>query len=57
VPAGLVDGLPVGLQLVAPVLGEALMLRAAHALEQDLDLPRRPTDVIPMLRDLQEAQP
>ena len=57
VPAGLVDGLPVGLQLVAPVLGEALMLRAAHALEQDLDLPKRPTDVIPLLRDLQEAQP
>ncbi len=57
VPAGLVHGLPVGLQLVAPVLGEALMLRAAHALERDLDLPKRPTDVIPILRDLQEAQP
>jgi aspartyl-tRNA(Asn)/glutamyl-tRNA(Gln) amidotransferase subunit A len=57
VPAGLVDGLPVGLQLVAPVLGEALMLRAAHALERDLDLPKRPSDVIPMLRDRQEAQP
>ena len=57
VRAGLVDGLPVGLQLVAPVLGEARMLRAAHALEQDLDLPKRPADVIPMLRNLQEAQP
>jgi aspartyl-tRNA(Asn)/glutamyl-tRNA(Gln) amidotransferase subunit A len=57
VPAGLVDGLPVGLQLIAPVLGEAVMLRAARAVERDLDLPKRPTDVIPMLRDLQEAQP
>jgi aspartyl-tRNA(Asn)/glutamyl-tRNA(Gln) amidotransferase subunit A len=56
VPAGLVGGLPVGLQVVAPVLGEALMLRAARALEADLDLPKRPTDVLPLLRDLQEAQ-
>jgi hypothetical protein len=56
VPAGLVDGLPVGLQVVAPVLGEALMLRAARALERDLDLPKRPTDVIPLLRDPQEAR-
>ena len=47
----------VGLQLIAPVLGEAVMLRAARAVERDLDLPKRPTDVIPMLRDLQEAQP
>jgi aspartyl-tRNA(Asn)/glutamyl-tRNA(Gln) amidotransferase subunit A len=51
VPAGLVDGLPVGVQLVAPVLGEALMLRAARALERDLNLPNRPADLIPMLRD------
>jgi aspartyl-tRNA(Asn)/glutamyl-tRNA(Gln) amidotransferase subunit A len=35
VPAGLVDGLPVGLQLIAPALGEATMLRAAYAFEQD----------------------
>jgi aspartyl-tRNA(Asn)/glutamyl-tRNA(Gln) amidotransferase subunit A len=56
VPAGLVDGLPVGLQLVAPVLGEAVMLRAARALERDLDLPNRPADVIPMLRDREGAQ-
>ncbi len=56
VPAGLVDGLPVGVQLVAPVLGEALMLRAARALERDLDLPNRPADVIPMLRDREGAQ-
>jgi aspartyl-tRNA(Asn)/glutamyl-tRNA(Gln) amidotransferase subunit A len=31
-------GLPVGLQIMAPVLGEAAMLRAARALEVDLDL-------------------
>jgi aspartyl-tRNA(Asn)/glutamyl-tRNA(Gln) amidotransferase subunit A len=56
VPAGLVDGLPVGLQIVAPVLGEAQMLRAAWALEQDLDLAKRPSELIPMVRDLEEAQ-
>ena len=56
VPAGLVDGLPVGVQLVAPVLGEALMLRAARALERDLNLPNRPADLIPMLRDREGAR-
>ncbi len=35
-------GLPVGLQLVAPLLGEARMLRAAAALEADLDLDLTP---------------
>jgi aspartyl-tRNA(Asn)/glutamyl-tRNA(Gln) amidotransferase subunit A len=30
------DGLPVGLQMIAPSLGEATMFRAAHAFEQDL---------------------
>jgi aspartyl-tRNA(Asn)/glutamyl-tRNA(Gln) amidotransferase subunit A len=54
-PAGLVDGLPVGLQIIAPVLGEALMLRAALALERDLDLPKRPDRLIPMLRGGAEA--
>ena len=34
VPCGLdADGLPVGLQLTAPVLGEQVLLRAANALE------------------------
>ncbi len=33
VPAGLVDGLPAGLQLMAPHLGEDILLRAAHAYE------------------------
>ena len=42
VPAGLSEGLPVGLQLIAPALGEATMLRAAWAFEQDLGLPTRP---------------
>jgi aspartyl-tRNA(Asn)/glutamyl-tRNA(Gln) amidotransferase subunit A len=42
VPAGLADGLPVGLQLIAPALGEATMFRAAWAFEQDLGLPTRP---------------
>ncbi|MPZ86916.1 MAG: Asp-tRNA(Asn)/Glu-tRNA(Gln) amidotransferase subunit GatA [Nitriliruptorales bacterium] len=35
-------GLPVGLQIMAPILGEATMLQAARALEADLDL-----DVVP----------
>ena len=30
------DGLPVGLQLIAPALGEKTMFRAAYAFEQDL---------------------
>jgi aspartyl-tRNA(Asn)/glutamyl-tRNA(Gln) amidotransferase subunit A len=38
VPCGLSpdDGLPVGLQIVAPALDEATMFRAAYAFEQDL---------------------
>jgi len=34
VPGGYVDGLPIGLQLVAPPFGEQLMLRAAAVVEQ-----------------------
>ena len=34
VPCGISDGLPVGLQLMAPHLGEPVLLRAAHAYEQ-----------------------
>jgi aspartyl-tRNA(Asn)/glutamyl-tRNA(Gln) amidotransferase subunit A len=36
------DRLPVGLQITGPVLGEAVVLRAAHALERDLRLELRP---------------
>jgi aspartyl-tRNA(Asn)/glutamyl-tRNA(Gln) amidotransferase subunit A len=43
VPCGLDSrGLPVGLQLTAPVLAESTLLRAAHALEGDLGLDLRP---------------
>ncbi len=42
VPCGLSDGLPVGLQLIAPILGEATMLRAAYAFEQDFGFAARP---------------
>ena len=43
VPCGLDDaGLPIGLQLTAPALDEATLLRAAHALETDLALDLRP---------------
>lgn len=34
VPCGLADGLPVGLQLIGPMFGEATLLRAAHAYER-----------------------
>jgi aspartyl-tRNA(Asn)/glutamyl-tRNA(Gln) amidotransferase subunit A len=36
-PCGLVDGLPVGLQIVGPVFGEARLLNAAHAYQQETD--------------------
>ncbi|HEX5948379.1 MAG TPA: Asp-tRNA(Asn)/Glu-tRNA(Gln) amidotransferase subunit GatA [Actinomycetota bacterium] len=43
VPCGLDEkGLPVGLQLLGRHLDEATVLRAAHALEQDLGLSARP---------------
>jgi aspartyl-tRNA(Asn)/glutamyl-tRNA(Gln) amidotransferase subunit A len=37
VPCGFVDGLPVGLALVGPRLGEATALRAAHAFQRATD--------------------
>jgi len=37
VPCGFVDGLPVGLQLIAPAFGEALLLNAAHRYQQASD--------------------
>jgi len=34
VPCGFSEGMPVGLQLMGPALGESLVLRAAYAYEQ-----------------------
>jgi len=49
IPSGLDEaGLPVGLQVTAPVLGESLLLRVAHALERELAFDARP----PLLRGL-----
>lgn len=42
VPAGYVNGLPVGLQLIGPQFGEGMLLGAAHALEQALQLEPQP---------------
>jgi aspartyl-tRNA(Asn)/glutamyl-tRNA(Gln) amidotransferase subunit A len=48
IPCGLDDaGLPIGLQLTAPALDEATVLRAAHALEVDLALDLR----APLIRE------
>ena len=43
IPCGLTaEGLPVGLQLIGPAFGDALVLRAAHAFEQDAGLRLHP---------------
>lgn len=38
IPMGSVDALPVGLQIIAPRLGETQLLTIAHAIEQELSL-------------------
>ena len=49
IPSGLDEaGLPVGLQLTAPILGEALLLRVADALERAIAFDAVP----PLVRDL-----
>jgi aspartyl-tRNA(Asn)/glutamyl-tRNA(Gln) amidotransferase subunit A len=49
IPSGLDEaGLPVGLQVTAPVLGESLLLRVAQALERELAFDARP----PLLAEL-----
>lgn len=43
IPCGLTSaGLPIGLQLVGPMFGDALVLRAARAFEQACPIPRPP---------------
>lgn len=37
IPAGFADGLPIGLQILGPALGESAILQAAHAYEQLTD--------------------
>ncbi len=41
-PCGLEDGLPVGLQIMGKVLGEATLLRTARAMEEALDFKHTP---------------
>ena len=48
IPCGLSDGLPVGFQIMGKLTDEATVLRAAHALEQDLAFSARP----PLLEEL-----
>jgi amidase len=45
VPAGLIDGLPVGAQLLAPAGGEELLISLAAQLEPALDWPSRVPDL------------
>jgi aspartyl-tRNA(Asn)/glutamyl-tRNA(Gln) amidotransferase subunit A len=54
VPAGLdSDGLPIGVQVLAPALGEAVMFRAARALEAGFAFSARP----PLDLDREEHRP
>ena len=42
IPCGLSDGLPVGFQVMGPLLGEPMVLRVAHAVEQAVGFDARP---------------
>lgn len=44
VPCGLVDGLPVGFQIMGPALADGLVLRLAHAVEQLADFKLIPVE-------------
>lgn len=46
VPCGFANDLPVGLQLIAPPLGEEMMLRAAYAYEQSTDWRKRKPQLV-----------
>ena len=51
VPCGLVDGLPVGMQIIGPALGEKAVLDVGHSLEQTRPLgSARPTAHLPGIR-------
>lgn len=55
VPCGFVEGLPVGLALVGPPLGEATVLSAAHAFQQATDWHERRPELA--MRDAGRAAP
>lgn len=46
VPCGFANDLPVGLQLIAPPLGEEMMLRVAYAYEQSTDWRKRKPQLV-----------
>ena len=41
IPCGFSDGLPIGLQILGPALGESAILKAAYAYEQATDWHKR----------------
>ena len=43
IPCGLSDGLPVGFQIMGPLLGEATVLRVARAVEEAVAFDARPS--------------
>ncbi len=45
IPCGFADGLPVGMQIIAPPFAEATLLKAAYAFEQATDFHRQKPDL------------